>query len=73
MIVGGLYESDEGLFGLDIGVASAVIALSAARCIPCSSCNGGAYGGSHQERHPVIAFYAENRADRAAIALCRKG
>lgn len=45
------------LFGLDIGVAGAVIALSAARCIPFSSCNGGAFEGGHHERHPLVAFY----------------
>jgi hypothetical protein len=53
-----LYENESWLFGLDIGVASTVIALSAARCVPFSSCNGGAYGGSHHEFHLVVAFYA---------------
>lgn len=51
-------ESGVELYGLDIGVASTVIALSAARCVPFSSCNGGAFGGSHNEMHPVVAFYA---------------
>jgi hypothetical protein len=41
-------EGDEGLFGLDLGVASSVVALSAARCIPFSSCNGGAFGDHHE-------------------------
>lgn len=52
------YEDDEGLYGLDLGVAAAVVALSAARCIPFSSCNGGAFGGGHLELHPLVAFYA---------------
>jgi len=72
-----LYEDDEGLFGLDIGVASAVLALSAAGCIPCSSCNGGAYGGSHNELYPVVGFYAKARqidlllrcAEEAAVGM----
>ena len=47
-----------GIFGLDIGVASSVCALSAARCIPFSSCNAGAFGGSHHEIYPCVVFYA---------------
>jgi hypothetical protein len=53
-----LYEDDEGLWGLDMGVASSVIALSAARCIPCTSCNGGCFGDGHHEGHPLVSFYA---------------
>lgn len=54
-----LYEDDEGLWGLDIGVASTVIALSAARCIPSTSCNGGCFGDHHHESHPLVSFYAK--------------
>lgn len=54
-----LYEEDaDHLYGLDIGVASSVIALSAARCVPFASCNAGAFGGRHHEWHPLVAFYA---------------
>lgn len=42
---------------MDIGVASSVVALSSAGCVPFSSCNGGAFGGSHDEDHPLVAFY----------------
>lgn len=56
-----LYEDDEGLFGLDIGVASTVAALCAAGCVTCSSCNAGAYGGHHREHYPVVAFFAKAR------------
>jgi hypothetical protein len=46
------------LWGLDLGVASAVVALSAARCIPFTSCNAGAFGdGPHPESYPLVAFY----------------
>jgi hypothetical protein len=58
-----LYEDPEGIYGLDLGVASTVAALSAAGCVPFSSCNGGAFGGSHHEWYPVVAFYG-----RAAMA-----
>ena len=54
-----LNESDDHLFGLDVGVASTVVCLSAARCIPFSSCNGGAFGGRHQEAYPLVAFFAK--------------
>jgi hypothetical protein len=54
-----LYELDEHLFGLDVGVASTVVCLSAARCVPFSSCNGGAFGGRHQEAYPLVGFFAK--------------
>lgn len=57
-----MYDDPDGLGGLDIGVASTVVALSAARCVPASSCNGGAYGGNHYEAHPVVAFCARDQA-----------
>jgi hypothetical protein len=52
-----LYEDDEGLFGMDIGVASAVVALSAGECIPFTSCNGGYYGDHHLEHYPLVGCY----------------
>lgn len=56
-------DSDQVVtFGLDIGVASSVCALSAAGCIPFSSCNAGAFGGSHDEVFPYVAFYARMKA-----------
>lgn len=44
--------------GLDLGVASAVVALSVIGCIPFNSCNGGALGGDHDASVPVVGFYA---------------
>jgi hypothetical protein len=52
-------ESEIELYGLDIGVASTVVALSAARCVPFASCNGAAFGGRHHEVYPLVAFYAK--------------
>lgn len=57
-----LYQSAENLHGLDIGVASTVACLSAAGCIPFTSCNGGAFGGSHREEYPLVAFFARRNA-----------
>ena len=53
-------EADEPypLMGLDVGVASTVVALSAARCTPVSSCNGGVFGRRHHESHPLVLFCA---------------
>lgn len=44
--------------GLDLGVASAVVALSVIGCIPFNSCKGGAFGGDHDASAPVVGFYA---------------
>jgi hypothetical protein len=49
------------MYGLDLGVASSVVALSAARCLPFASCNAGAFGGRHQERYPLVAYFARPR------------
>ena len=57
-----LSESDQHLYDLDLGVASAVVALSAARCVPFSSCSAGVFGGIHHETYPLIVFYAPNQA-----------
>lgn len=57
----------EELCGLDVGVASAVLAVSALGGIPVSSCNGGCFGGQHQARHPYVAFYLPK--DRGARVL----
>ena len=51
-------EEYSKLYGLDVGVAAAVVALSASNCAPFASCNGGA---GHHEVHPCISFF------------CRKG
>lgn len=42
------------LFGLDPGVASAVLSLSASGCIPVTSCNGE---DKHLERYPIVLFW----------------
>lgn len=60
------------LFGLDLGVASAVIAVSAVRCVPCSSCNAGALGGSHNEAYPCVAFYMRPQLAPGLTACAEK-
>lgn len=46
-------------WGLDLGTASTVAAVSAAGLIPAASCNGGAFGGAHFEPHPLVSFFAK--------------
>lgn len=53
-----LWDDGGDFFGLDLGVASTVVCLSAAGCVPFASCNAGALGGHHHEASPVVAFYA---------------
>lgn len=55
------FYEDPGLdpFGLDVGVASTVVALSALGCVPLSSCNGGCYGDFHRESYPLVVFCAK--------------
>jgi hypothetical protein len=75
-----LYEDPEGIYALDIGLASTVVALSAARCVPFSSCNAGAFGGSHHELYPVVAFYGRPEmlvlllecAEVSGVGLCNE-
>jgi len=62
-------ESGVALQGLDIGVASTVVALSAARCVPFSSCNAGTFGGNHYEVYPVVAFYAKPETANLLLAI----
>jgi hypothetical protein len=62
-------ESEVVLYGLDIGVSSTVIGLSAARCVPLSSCNAGAFGGNHHEVYPVVAFYAKPETANLLLAI----
>ena len=51
------FEDEPALWGLDVGVASATIAVSAYGATPVSSCNAGAFGGQHQAKYPYVAFF----------------
>lgn len=51
------FDDEPALWGLDVGVASATIAISAYGSIPVSSCNAGAFGGRHSARYPYVAFF----------------
>jgi hypothetical protein len=49
-------EAFEFLFGLDPGIATSVLAISAAGAAPLTSCRGGP---GHYEQHPLVGFWAE--------------
>ncbi len=62
----------EELWGLDIGVAAATVALSVLGATPVASCNAGGFGGVHQSGHPyVAAFIPVSQAD-ALVMLAKE-
>ena len=65
------FEPSDGLWELDIGVASATVALSVLGAVPVGSCNAGGFGGQHQGGHPYVAFYLGTAAPETIIALAR--
>jgi hypothetical protein len=68
-----LYEElSINLCGLDLGVAAAVLALSAAGCVPFSSCNAGTFGGGHPELYPLVAFYGRKEAIALLLACAEE-
>lgn len=54
-----LEESYENLplLGFDLGTNALCASLAAARCLPFYSCNGGAFGGYHNDTYPVVVFF----------------
>ena len=51
------FEPVEELWGLDLGVASATVAVVVLGGLPVGSCNAGGFGGRHQASHPYVAFF----------------
>lgn len=62
-------EGAKSLWGLDVGVASAVIALSALGATPFISCNAGSFGGAHPAGRPYVAFYLGTASPVLLLAL----
>jgi hypothetical protein len=65
------FEPSDGLWGLDLGVTSATIALSAFGAIPVGSCNAGGFGGKHQGAYPYVAFFMGGADPDAIISIAR--
>jgi hypothetical protein len=64
-------EGAEVLWGLDIGVAAAVITLSALGATPFISCNASTFGGPHPAARPYVAFYISGADPVALIDLAK--
>jgi hypothetical protein len=64
-------EPVDALWELDIGVASAAIALSALGAIPVGSCNAGGFGGRHQAAYPYVAFFLDAAAPDSIISIAQ--
>jgi hypothetical protein len=60
---------DDDLWGLDIGVAGATVALSALGAVPVSSCNAGGFGGRHVARFPYVAFYLPQHLADSVLSI----
>jgi hypothetical protein len=53
-----IFDDFDGKFlGLDLGVNALTAALKALGCLPFYSCNGGAFGGCHNDDYPLVAFF----------------
>lgn len=64
-------EEREALWGLDLGVAAAVMALNALGAQTSSSCNGGAFGGPHASPFACIRFYPGAASIEPLLQLAR--
>lgn len=53
-------DERESLWNMDLGVASAAVALAVAGACPFTSCNGGAFGGAHDKTRPQVRFYLQD-------------
>jgi hypothetical protein len=69
-MISACFELSDGLWGLDIGVASATIALSALGAIP-GSCNAGGFGGHHQAAYPYVSFFLGGISPEFVIPISR--
>jgi hypothetical protein len=60
---------EDDLWGLDVGVISAALALSALGATPVSSCNAGGFGGFHVAAFPHVAFFLPRSAAAEVLAI----
>ena len=60
---------EEDLWGLDIGVIGATLALSALGATTFSSCNAGGFGGRHVSPFPHVAFFLPREAASKVMAI----
>ena len=60
---------EEDLWGLDVGVIGATLALSALGATTVSSCNAGGFGGFHVAQFPHIAFILPREIAGEVLAI----
>ena len=65
------FEEEPALWGLDVGVAAATIALSAYGATPVSSCNAGAFGGRASSTVSLRSIFPPKRVGARDRALRR--
>jgi hypothetical protein len=63
---------EDDLWGLDVGVISATLALSALGATPVSSCNAGGFGGHHVAAFPHVAFFLPRSAAAEVLAVAEE-
>ena len=60
---------EEDLWGLDVGVIGATLALSALGATTVSSCNAAGFGGFHVAQFPHIAFFLPREIAGEVLAI----
>jgi hypothetical protein len=60
---------EEDLWGLDIGVIGATLALSALGATTVSSCNAGGFGGFHVAQFPHVVFFLPQARAAEVLAI----
>ena len=63
---------EEDLWGLDIGVIGATLALSALGATTVSSCNAGGFGGRHVAHFPHVAFFLPRDLAAEVMAIAEE-
>lgn len=66
-----LDDDRDALWHLDVGMASAVVALVALGAHPTLSCNGGCFGGCHNFPAPLIKAYIASASPDTLLALAK--
>jgi hypothetical protein len=60
---------EEDLWGLDVGVIGATLALSAIGATTVSSCNAGGFGGFHVAQFPHVVFFLPRELTAEVLAI----
>ena len=66
------FEPEEDLWGLDIGVIGATLALSALGATTVSSCNAGGFGGDHSAMFPHVTFFLPRQLAAVVMAIAEE-